>query len=124
MGYIDEVLAKYRRHGNNATLDWNRKINDQLLSLSLMVTEAPELISHIRQRRAEIYLMFGIRLALEKKYLSALKFLSLVNTMTFPKISPWIRIVIREIRFLIKTGDLKDDLVWSLISKNSIQKKN
>lgn len=60
--YLDEVLARHRRHENNVTSDSIRtpslpEIQDHLISAAIILSKAPWQMQNIRHRRAHLYPM-------------------------------------------------------------------
>jgi glycosyltransferase involved in cell wall biosynthesis len=60
--YLDEVLARHRRHENNVTSDSIKspslpEIQDHLISAAIILSNAPGQLRNIRHRRAHLYPM-------------------------------------------------------------------
>lgn len=113
--YIDDVLAKYRRHFDNLTNTSKWKFIDQNLVLDLVEANWPELNFEVRMRRSELHFMQSVNSLLRNQYksfvtnfISALKF-------GFP-IFPWIRLILREVIFFVRNGFRFDYIFKSIVS--------
>lgn len=116
IGYIDEVLARYRRHNKNVTLNWTSKIENQFVTLALVETHYPDFISAVRRRRADLFLMLAVRQASKGYYRNALRSWLECNILTFPFLWRSFRLPLRELAFYVRSGRNLDDLAKSLIS--------
>ena len=113
--YIDEVLARYRRHSENMTLNWEDKINGQIHTLNILHKRYPQYHSQINIRRSEVLLTKSLFFAARKEYLVAIRNLFSSLKFVFPAIWRVLRIPLREIKFFISKGGKADHLIKSLI---------
>jgi glycosyltransferase involved in cell wall biosynthesis len=116
IGYIDEVLAKYRRHTSNITLNWDAKFNSRLLTLNFVKKNYPQYQKSCQKYLSDIYVMMCLKSFAAKKYLESIDYIGKAFRYSFP--SPWnmMRIPFRELFFLIKKGFKPDDLIKSLLN--------
>jgi glycosyltransferase involved in cell wall biosynthesis len=112
--YMDEVLAKYRRHSENLTNVSKWKFIDQNLVLDLVKSNWPEYRYEVRMRRSEIHFMQAVNALFAKQYKPGLKHLALAIKLGFP-VFPWLRLIYREILFFIKNG-LRPDYIFKSIT--------
>lgn len=112
--YLDEVLAKYRRHADNLTNVSKWKFIDQNLVLDLVNAQWPEYHFEVRMRRSEILFMQAINSLNKKQYKSALKNFTFAIKLGFP-IFPWFRLIFREVVFFLKNG-LRSDYIFKSIT--------
>ena len=118
-GYIDEVLARYRRHDENRTLLWDDKLDSQLETLRIIGTHTPGFRPEIRLRSSEIYLSRFVYLLFNQKYKQAIVALWGSCHMAFPYIWKILRLPLREILFYFKTRGKMDDLLKELMKLNA-----
>ena len=117
--YLNEVLARYRRHTGNLTNVSNWKYEDQLITLALIETKWPDLLFAARMRRSEIQFMLGLSALSRKKGRQASRYFLESFTLGFP-FFPWTRLIWREILFRFRFGDTKDDILDSIIGSKEI----
>lgn len=114
--YLNEVLARYRRHSGNLTNSWQWKFEDQLITLALVVTKWPELAFSARIRQSEIYFTQAVQLVSQKKYGAAGKYLMSSLVLGFPLPLPAFRLIWREIIFSrrrkLKNDDMRGISLW------------
>lgn len=113
--YIDEVLAKYRRHADNLTNVSAMKFVDQNRVLDLVSANWPEFRFEVRMRRSEVLFMQAMNSLFKKQYKSAVKNFMLATKLGFP-IFPWFRLIYREVVFLFKNGFRSDYIFKSITS--------
>jgi glycosyltransferase involved in cell wall biosynthesis len=113
--YLDEVLARYRRHTGNLTNVSRWKYEDQLITLALAETKWPNLLFPARMRRSEIQFMMGISALSQKKFKDAIRYFLESFALGFPFI-PWVRLMWRELFFWLRHRNIKDDILGSLIA--------
>ena len=68
IGYVPEVLARYRRHDRNISSDHVRLLPDQLLALDLIATQYPALKRHIDLRRPALFCEHAWMAFLTRRY--------------------------------------------------------
>lgn len=112
--YMDEVLAKYRRHTDNLTNVSKWKFIDQNLVLDLVTDYWPEYRFEVRMRRSEMYFMQALNSLFKKRYRATMKNFALAIRLGFP-IFPWIRLIYRELVFFFKNG-LRPDYIFKSIT--------
>ena len=113
--YLDEVLAKYRRHGENLTNTWFWKTMDQNLTLDIVQNLWPEFDFEVRMRRSELLFMEAMNTFSQRNVRAAIKNFALATKLGFP-VFPWFRLIFREIRFLVKNGLRSDYIFKSILS--------
>lgn len=115
VGYIDNVLARYRRHIKNITRNWDWKFEDQNLTLALIESQFPEYVNLVRQRRSELYFLNAVWQFKNGNKGSAWK-LGWNATFLSPPSIPWLRLVWRETLFYLRRKGKQDDLLKSFLS--------
>jgi len=113
--YLDEVLARYRRHAGNLTNVSNWKYEDQLITLALVETKWPGLLFPARMRRSEIQFMVGMSAFSQKRFKDASKYFMESFVLGFPFL-PWMRLMWRELFFWIRHRKMKDDILGSVVA--------
>jgi glycosyltransferase involved in cell wall biosynthesis len=113
--YLDEVLARYRRHAGNLTNVSNWKYEDQLITLALVETKWPGLLFPARMRRSEIQFMVGMSAFSQKRFKDASKYFMESFVLGFPFL-PWMRLMWRELFFWIGHRKMKDDILGSVVA--------
>lgn len=115
--YIDDVLARHRRHSSNLTLNWDVKLDSQLNTLNLIEDKFPQFATEIRLRRSEIFLIQSLLHTFRKNFALAGRsfFKSLV--FMFPFLWNLFRIPLRELIYWIIRGRKTDSLLRSLLNK-------
>lgn len=113
--YLDEILAKYRRHSDNLTNISIWKFIDQNFVLDIVSENWPEFSFEVRMRRAEINFMQAVNSLFKKQYESAMKNFLLSIKLGFP-VFPWIRLIYREAIFFFKNGFRSDYIFKSITS--------
>ena len=113
--YLDEILARYRRHAGNLTNISSWKYEDQLITLALIETKYPALLFPARMRRSEIQFMVGISAFSQKRFKDASKYFLESFLISFPFI-PWVRLMWREVLFWIRHRELKDDILGGMVA--------
>jgi glycosyltransferase involved in cell wall biosynthesis len=113
--YLDEILARYRRHAGNLTNISSWKYEDQLITLALIETKYPTLLFPARMRRSEIQFMVGISSFSQKRFKDASKYFLESFLISFPFI-PWVRLMWREVLFWIRHRELKDDILGGMVA--------
>ena len=117
MVYIDEVLARYRRHTGNLTNKADWKFQDQHFTLDLIESKWPHLLFSARMRRSEVYFMQALNSVSARSYGNVARHLLSSLLLGFPLFVPWIRLIAREIIFFLRYGNKNDDILMSFISK-------
>lgn len=112
--YLDEVLARYRRHPDNLTNVSSWKYEDQLITLSLLETKWPHLLFPARMRRSEIQFMAGISAFSQKRVRDASRYLLESIALGFPFL-PWLRLIWRELVFWFRHRNGRDDILDSVV---------
>jgi len=113
--YLDEVLARYRRHAGNLTNVSNCKYEDQFITLALVETKWPSLLSPARMRRSEIQFMMGMSAFSQKRLKDARKYFLESLVLGFP-FFPWVRLMWRELVFWSSHRKMKDDILGSVVA--------
>jgi glycosyltransferase involved in cell wall biosynthesis len=121
IGYLDEVLAKHRRHTSNITLNWSAKFKSRLLTLELIDKNYPQYKKNSRKYLSDIYVMMFIRTFAAKKYLESIDYIGKAFRYSFPSSWNMMRIPARELLFLIKNRFKPDDLVKSLFDHSAVE---
>lgn len=116
--YLDEVLARYRRHTGNLTNVSGWKYEDQLITLSLVETKWPHLLFPARMRRSEIQFMVGISAFSQKRFRDAVRYLLESFSLGFP-FFPWMRLLWRELFFGLRHRHAQDDILGSVVAMKS-----
>ena len=114
--YLDETLAKYRRHPDNLTNYSTWKTIDQNTVLNIASSNWPEFHFEVRMRRSELYFIQAINSLIKRQFASGLKNLLYAFGSGFP-LFPWVRLVLRELRFLIRNKFRSDYIIKGNISK-------
>ena len=117
IGYLDEVLARYRRHRHNVTSAWDWKLEDQLLTLSLVESSWPHMLTAARRRRADLFATAAVRHAAAGRYTAAARFFAEAWLQSFPNPFAWLRLVWREAAFLARQRGRPDDLMRGFLAK-------
>lgn len=112
--YMDDILAKYRRHSGNLTNVSKWKFTDQNLVLDMVSEKWPELNFEIRMRRSEIHFMQAVNSLFQANYESSVKYFLSALQNGFPFL-PWLRLIIREIFFFMKHRFYTDDILKSIL---------
>jgi glycosyltransferase involved in cell wall biosynthesis len=113
--YLDEVLARYRRHADNLTNVSAWKYEDQLITLALVDTKWPGLLFPARLRRSEIQFMVGMSAFSQKRLKDAGKYFLESFVLGFP-FFPWLRLMWRELFFWLRHRKMKDDILGSMVT--------
>jgi hypothetical protein len=113
--YLDEVLARYRRHPGNLTNVSGWKYEDQLITLSLVETKWPHLLFPARMRRSEVQFMAGVSAFSAKRYQDAGRYFFESVSLGFP-FFPWLRLMWREFFFWLRHRNNKDDILGSVVA--------
>ena len=113
--YLDEVLARYRRHAGNLTNVSNWKYEDQFITLGLVETKWPSLLFPARMRRSEIQFMIGMSAFSQKRLKDARKYFLESFFLGFP-FFPWVRLMWRELFFWVRHRKMKDDILGSVVA--------
>jgi glycosyltransferase involved in cell wall biosynthesis len=113
--YLDETLARYRRHTGNLTNVSGWKYEDQLITLALVETKWPSLLFPARMRRSEIQFMVGMSALSQKRFKDAGKYFLESFSLGFP-FFPWIRLMWRELFFWLRHRKMKDDILGSVVA--------
>jgi glycosyltransferase involved in cell wall biosynthesis len=113
--YLDEILARYRRHTGNLTNVSGWKYEDQLITLALVETKWPSLLFPARMRRSEIQFMVGMSTLSQKRFRDAGKYFLESFSLGFP-FFPWIRLMWRELFFWVGHRKMKDDILGSVVT--------
>ncbi len=117
IGYINQTLGRYRRHNNNLTLVWQKKIEDQILTLDIIRSQYPQFHKEVKNRLGEIFLTKSIYLFGENERKKSLKTFFKSVKLFFPNIFSIFRMPIREIVFFLRSKMELDDLLKSLFYK-------
>jgi glycosyltransferase involved in cell wall biosynthesis len=113
--YLDEVLARYRRHAGNLTNVSGWKYEDQLITLSLVETKWPHLLFPARMRRSEVQFMAGVSAFSGKRLADAGRYFLESLSLGFP-FFPWLRLMWRELFFWLRHRHVKDDILGSVVA--------
>jgi glycosyltransferase involved in cell wall biosynthesis len=113
--YLNEVLARYRRHAGNLTNVSGWKYEDQLVTLALVETKWPSLLFPARMRRSEIQFMVGMSAFSQKRFRDAGKYFAESFVLGFPFL-PWLRLMWREVFFWLRHRKMKDDILGSVVA--------
>ncbi|HEX5943743.1 MAG TPA: glycosyltransferase [Anaerolineales bacterium] len=113
--YLDEVLARYRRHTGNLTNAFGWKYEDQLITLSLVETKWPHLLFPARMRRSEIQFMAGVSAFSARRLTDARRYFLESAALGFP-FFPWLRLMWRELFFWLRHRNSKDDILGSVVA--------
>jgi glycosyltransferase involved in cell wall biosynthesis len=113
--YLDEVLARYRRHPGNLTNVSAWKYEDQLITLALVETKWPHLLFPARMRRSEIQFMAGLSAFSQRRVGAAGRYLLESFALGFPFL-PWGRLIWRELIFGLRHRGVKDDILGSVVA--------
>jgi len=113
--YLDEVLARYRRHAGNLTNVSNWKYEDQFITLALVETKWPNLLFPARMRRSEIQFMIGMSAFSQKNLWDARRYFLESFLLGFP-FFPWMRLMWRELFFWGRHRKMKDDILGSMVA--------
>jgi glycosyltransferase involved in cell wall biosynthesis len=113
--YLDEVLARYRRHAGNLTNVSNWKYEDQFITLALVETKWPGLLFPARMRRSEIQFMIGMSAFSQKRLKDARTYFLESFFLGFP-FCPWVRLMWRELFFWMRHRKMKDDILGSVVA--------
>jgi glycosyltransferase involved in cell wall biosynthesis len=113
--YLDEVLARYRRHTSNLTNISSWKYEDQLITLAIAETKWPDVLFSARMRRSEIEFMVGISAFSQRRFKDASKYFLESLALGFPFV-PWLRLMWREWFFWLRHRNIKDDILGSVVA--------
>jgi glycosyltransferase involved in cell wall biosynthesis len=113
--YLDEILARYRRHAGNLTNVSGWKYEDQLITLSLVETKWPNLLFPARMRRSEIQFMVGMSAFSQKRFRDAGRYFVESFILGFP-FQPWMRLMWRELFFWLRHRKMQDDILGSVVA--------
>jgi len=113
--YLNEVLARYRRHADNLTNVSGWKYEDQLITLALVDTKWPGLLFPARLRRSEIQFMVGMSAFSQKRLKDAARYFLESFVLGFP-FFPWLRLMWRELFFWLSHRNMKDDILGSMVA--------
>jgi glycosyltransferase involved in cell wall biosynthesis len=119
--YLDEVLARYRRHTGNLTNAFGWKYEDQLITLSLVETMWPHLLFPARMRRSEIQFMAGVSAFSARRLTDARRYFFESVALGFP-FFPWLRLMWRELFFWLRHRNNKDDILGSVVAAKETTK--
>ena len=114
--YLGETLAKYRRHEANLTNSSTWKTIDQNTVLDIVSSGWPEFRFEVRMRRSELYFIQALNALIKRQFGSGLKTLLQALTLGFP-FFPWMRLLLREIGFLVRNNFRLDYIFKSNISE-------
>ena len=112
-GYLDEVLARYRRSPGNVTRNWDWKFEEQNLTLAIIEARWPQFTTLVRKRRAEFYFVQAVRRFQLREWKAAWHLGWGAVFAAFPS-APWMRLVFRELFFLLRRRGKTDDLIDNL----------
>ena len=118
--YLDEVLAKYRRHPGNLTNTSGWKYEYQLITLALVETKWPHLLFPARMRRSEVQFMAGVSAFSGKRFTDARRYFWESLALGFP-FFPWLRLMWRELFFWLRHRNQEDDILGSVVAKNEVK---
>ena len=119
--YLEDVLARYRRHTGNLTNVSGWKYEDQLITLSLVETKWPHLLFPARMRRSEIQFMAGVSAFSSKRYQDARRYFFESISLGLP-FFPWLRLMWREFFFWLRHRNNKDDILGSVVAMKETTK--
>lgn len=120
IGYLDEMLARYRRHTRNVTSSWDWRLEDQLMTLAVIEARYPALIAASRRRRADLLAMTAVRHAAARQPRLAARFLGESLVESFPNPFSFLRLGLREAFFLLRQGGKADDIVRGFLAPSSV----
>jgi glycosyltransferase involved in cell wall biosynthesis len=123
LGYMDEVLAKYRRHQSNITLNWKAKFDSRLLTLELVKEKYPAYSKERGQYLSDIYVMMSVNLFATRNYSKSIDYLGKAIQCAIPTIWQIFRIPSREMLFLFRNKFVFDDLVKSLFTSPASKRR-
>ena len=112
-GYLDETLARYRRSSGNVTRTWDWKFEEQNLTLAIIEARWPQFTTLVRKRRAEFYFVQAVRRFQLREWKAAWHLGWGAVFAAFPS-APWMRLVFRELFFLLRRRGKTDDLIDNL----------
>ncbi len=112
--YLDEVLAKYRRHTGNITLNWDKKLNSQYKGIELINEKYPQFKKYADQRYSDILFIDSIIKFRNRNYKEMIILIKKSFWLVFPKIWKVLRIPFREVKFLLRKRGNVDPLIESL----------
>lgn len=113
VGYLDQVLARYRRSSANVTRDWSWKFEDQNMTLALIESRWLEYAFEVRQRRSELYFTQALRYFSAGRRSTAAGLLLNALLIALPAM-PWLRLVFREALFSLRRKGGPDDMLEAL----------
>lgn len=113
--YLDEVLARYRRHAGNLTNVSGWKYEDQLITLALVETKWASLVFPARMRRSEVLFMVGMSAFSQRRFADASQYFAESLVLGFPFL-PWLRLMWREMFFWLRHREIKDDILGSVVA--------
>ncbi len=119
IGYLDETLARYRRHERNVTSSWDWRLEDQLMTLALIEARYPALLAASRRRRADLLAMTAVRHAAARQPWLAARFLGESLVQSFPNPFSFLRLALREAVFWLRQGGKADDVVRGFLTPTS-----
>ena len=119
--YLDETLARYRRHTGNLTNAFGWKYEDQLITLSLVETKWPHLLFPARMRRSEVQFMAGVSAFSAKRLTDARRYFLESAALGFP-FFPWLRLMWRELFFWLQHRNSPDDILGSVVAAKETNK--
>lgn len=122
IGYLDQTLARYRRHTRNVTSSWDWRLEDQLMTLALIEARYPALMAASRRRRADLLAMTAVRYAAARQPRLAARFLGESLVQSFPNPLSFLRLVVRETVFLLRQGGRADDVVRGFLAPSPSSK--
>jgi glycosyltransferase involved in cell wall biosynthesis len=115
MGYIDKIMARYRRHDSNMTNAWPWKFEDQLITLGLVVAKWPQFANVARLRQSEINLINAVYMVLQKNYGKAFHLLINSFVLGLPSLFPGLRLIWREVFIRHEKKNKQDDILGGVI---------
>lgn len=115
--YLDEVLARYRRHPGNLSFLWERKLQSKLISLDLIEQDYPQFGAQVRARRAEIYLTQSLYYLRRGELAMAGRALLSSLACASPTLWRLGRLPLRELGFFIRRRGKLDPLTRSLLGE-------
>jgi glycosyltransferase involved in cell wall biosynthesis len=119
IGYLDETLARYRRHERNVTSSWDWRLEDQLMTLAVIEARYPAYIAASRRRRADLLAMTAVRHAAARKPWLAARFFGESLVQSFPNPFSFLRLASREAAFWLRQGGKADDVMRGLFTPAS-----
>ncbi|MCJ7624064.1 MAG: hypothetical protein MUO76_11220 [Anaerolineaceae bacterium] len=114
--YIDQVLARYRRHADNLSRDWEMKMLTRYQTIEIAKKKYPHLGSELRKYKSDLLISDAVHAFFQKKYSAFIKntFKSII--LSYPWFVEWLRLPIRELKIII-AGKSRNDPYLDILKK-------